>query len=74
MSERGWETLPDVFEWWEALPNVRERLGDPFRHPGLVGTPSRMSLSGRRPSRMSGRGRETIPDVRERLGDPPGCL
>ena len=58
----------------EALPDVRERLGDPSGHPGLVGRPSRMFLSGGSPSRMSEIGQDTLPDIRGWSGDPPGCL
>ena len=36
----------------------------------MVGSLSRMV---RRPSRMSGSGREALPDVREGEGSPPGC-
>ena len=63
MSGSGWETIPAVLNWWEALPDVREWSGDSPKCPGFFG----------RPSRMTGSGRETLPDVRVRLGGPPEC-
>ena len=73
MSGRGRETLLDVQECSEALPNVCEWLGDPSKClgvppecPGTVVRPSRMSACDREPSQMSGSGREALPDVRER--------
>ena len=57
MSSSGRETLSDVREWWEAFPNVQQWSGDlpdvqvwsgrPLGCPGMVGSPSRMSGSGR---------------------------
>ena len=35
MSGSGWETLPDVLEWWEALPDARMRSGGPSGCPGV---------------------------------------
>ena len=55
MFGSGRDTLPDVPEGWEALPNVQELSGDPSGCQGVV----------RRPSQMSRSGRETLPDVRE---------
>ena len=46
------------------------RGGRPFWMSGSCQEAPRKS---RRPSRLSGGGRETLPDVRECLGDPPGC-
>ena len=43
--------------------DVREWLGDPPKCPVVV----------RRPSWMSGNGREALPDVREFLGGPLRC-
>ena len=75
--ESGWETLPDVREvhpnvrevipdiwewlgdlsdvreWSGGLPVVRKWSGGPPGYPGMV----------RRPSRMSGSGRQAFPDV-----------
>ena len=48
----GWEVLPDV---WEALPVFREWSGGPLRCPGEDG----------RLTRMFGSGRETLPNVSE---------
>ena len=84
MSGRGWDVLPDVWEWSRgplgclgALPDVREKSGCPPRCLGVVRRPSGMAG---RPSRMSGSGRDVILDVREWSGgplgwpgDPPGC-
>ena len=74
MFESGWETLPAVWEWWEALPNVREcsgvspgGSGHQPRGLGIVGTPSQISLRGGRPFRMSGSCRVTFPNEREDL-------
>ena len=68
MSRSGRETLPDVLEWWEALPDVREWSGGPSKCPGVVGKHFRMSG---RPSRKSRTGREALPNVRELSGVPP---
>ena len=81
-----WEALLDVrqlsggpSEVREALPDVRELsrvpTGNLGGQPGgvrMVGTPSRMSLRGGRPFRMSGSCRVALPDVRECSGGPPG--
>ena len=40
---------------------------------GSVGRPSRFFVSGGRPFRMSGSGRDSLPDVLEWPGFPPGC-
>ena len=56
------EALPVVRE---ALPAVREWLGDLPGCPGEVGRPSRMSLRGGGPIRLSERGRLAVPDFRE---------
>ena len=58
---------------WDALPDVREWLGDSQGLAGMVSRPYRMSGSGRRPTRMSEIGREALPDVMEWLKDPPRC-
>ena len=70
MSGIGRVTLPVVWEWLEALSDVREllrgppkSLGGPPGCPGVVG-----SLS-----RVSGCGRETLPDVREWSEGPLEC-
>ena len=39
----------------------------------MVGSPFRSSGEVKRPSRMSGNGREALPDIREWSGDPPKC-
>ena len=80
MSVSCWVALPDVREWLgdpaECLGVVEGPLGCP---EGLtdVWEWSRGSLECpgvvRRPSRMSGSGRDTLSDVRERLGGPPRC-
>ena len=73
----------------EAFPDDREWLVGPPGCPGVVGRPSRISLSGqealpnvREPFRMSGSGLEALPgvsgqdallDVQEWSGCPPGC-
>ena len=58
----------------EALPNIREWLGDPPVCPGVVGsTPVCPGMVGR-PSQMSGKGQETLPDIQGWSGDPTGCL
>ena len=73
MSGIGWdalldirsrlETLPNVWEWWEALPDFCKWSRDPSGFLVVVG----------RPFRMSGSGREAFADFREWSGDPPGC-
>ena len=52
MFGSGWETIPAVQEWWEALPNVREL--------------SRVSPGRSRSARRSGNGRDTLSDVPDR--------
>ena len=66
--------LADVREWsggpFESLGDPPRSLGGQPRGPGMVGTPSRMSLRDGRPFRMCGRpsrlsvnGWESHPDV-----------
>ena len=83
----GWETLLDVWEWCEALPNVQESLW-------MCGRPSWMSRSGResllnvqecsrgsrgskgvvrRTSHMSESGWEILPDIRKWSKGPLRC-
>ena len=62
MSGSGRETLWDVQEW----------SGSSQGFAGVVGKTSRMSGSGRMPSRMSEIGREALPDVMECSEGPPG--
>ena len=57
------ESIPVVWEWWEALPDICNWSGDPSRFLVVV----------KRPSRMSGSGRVAFPDFQEWSGDPPGC-
>ena len=57
----------------EALPIVLEWLGGPSRCPGVVRRPSRLSLRGGRPFRISGSCREALPDIREKSGGSPRC-
>ena len=54
----------------EALLDDREWSGDPSESQAVVGRPSRMSLSGQRPSRMSGSGQKAFLDVCEWSGGP----
>ena len=70
MSGSGRETLLDVLEWWEALPDIRVWSKGYPECPEMVG----------RPFRMSANGQEAILDVRklsgrppESPGDPTGC-
>ena len=49
------------------------RLGGQPGGLGMVETPTRMSLKGGRPSRLSGSGRVAVSDVRECSEGPPGC-
>ena len=63
LSGSSRKTRPDVREWWEALPDVRDRSGGP---PGC-------SAVVRRPSRMCGSGRVALPDIREWLRVPTEC-
>ena len=62
MSGSGREALPDVREWSGGTPGC----------PGIIDRPSRMSGSGRSPSRTSGSSRETLGDVWEWSGGPFG--
>ena len=55
-----------------ALPNVRDRSRGPPICPGVVGGPYGYSGVVRKPSQMSGSGRETPLVYREWSGDPPG--
>ena len=73
MSGSGLETLPNVSEGWKSLLDVRLLSGGPPGCQGVVGRPSHMPLRGgrpsrmlvfRRPSRMSGSGRDSPPEVR----------
>ena len=101
MSRSGPEALLDFWEWSRGTPGCSEVIGRPYRMcgmpigifgrshgcPGVVESPSRMSGSGRKPSRipgrpslMSGSVRKSLPDVRVALSDiwvwsgvPPGC-
>ena len=66
LSGCGQKALPNVWEWWQALPDVREASrmsGRPCGCPGVVGSPSRMARSGP----------EALPDVWEWSGGTPGC-
>ena len=54
MSGSGRESLTDVRERSETLPDVQDWSGIPSGCPGVVG----------RPSRMTGSGRDALPDVR----------
>ena len=47
----------------DALPDVREWSGVYAECPRVVGRPSQLSVSGGRPSRMSGSGRENLLNV-----------
>ena len=55
MSGSGREVLPDVQEWSGGPPGCL----------GVVGSPSKMSGSGREAPQMSGSGQESLKDVRE---------
>ena len=57
MSRSGWKALPDIREWSGALSDIREFSGDPPGSAGVVGSPSR----------ISGSGREAFPNVRKAL-------
>ena len=46
MSGYGRDTFPDVAEWWEALPDVRQFSGGPPGCPEVAGRPSRLFGSG----------------------------
>ena len=58
---------PSRMSWsgWEALSYVREWSGGPPGCPGVVKRPSRMSGSGREAHRMSRSGLKALTDVRE---------
>ena len=74
MSGSGQETLPDVPEGWEALPDVRQLSGG---LPGCLGgladvqkcaeDPSGSSGGFGSPSQMSRSGRKSLPNVQEAL-------
>ena len=64
MSGSYRDTLPDVPEGWEALPDVRQLSGGP---PGCAGGPPSCLGVVVRPSRMSWSGLDALPDVREAL-------
>ena len=79
MSGSGQKALPDVRQWSGDPPGCPEVVGGPYRYSGVVGRPSRKSLSGGNPFWMSGSCREApespggsacCPGV---FGDPPGC-
>ena len=55
----------------EALPDVREWSGGPREFTGVVGRPTRITSSGRRPSRISRSGWKTHQDVQEWSECPP---
>ena len=65
----------------EALLEVQDGLGDPPGSPGVVGRPSRRTVSVRQATRRSGSGQEALsedwecsaghPEVREWSGGPP---
>ena len=46
-----------------ALPDVREGSGGPSGCPAVVGRPSRLSVSGERPFRMTESGQDSLLDV-----------
>ena len=67
----------DVWEWWEALPDVRKALSDVREWsgghlgcPGVFGRPSQIFV---RPFQMSGSCREALTDIQEWSGGPSGC-
>ena len=70
MTESGWETLPDVPEWWEAILDVRQYSGGP---PGCPGARPGCLGVVKRPSQMSGSGLDALPDVREWSRVYPEC-
>ena len=45
MSGSGRETLPDVWEWWESLTDIREWSGYTPGCPRVAGMPSRKSVN-----------------------------
>ena len=59
------EILPDVPELTGAPSNVWEGLGGPLGCPGVVGGTPECSGVVKRPSRMSGCGREDLLDIQE---------
>ena len=80
MSGSGRDTLPDVPEGWEALPDVRQLscvppgcAGGPPGCPGVVRWPSRMSRSVQKALSDVRSGREAHSDVWEWSAGPPGC-
>ena len=62
MSRTGRDTLPVVWDGWEAHPEVRDWFQSPPRGPRLVQILSR----------RSGSSREALPKVRELSGGYPG--
>ena len=73
-------SLPNVQEWLRGSLDYPGVVRSPPKCPREVGRPYRMSGglsrkfgSDRRPSWMSGSGRESLPNVQECLGVPPGC-
>ena len=63
MSGSGWETLPVVCQWWEALSDVPEWSGVYLKCLEVVWSPSLMSRSDR----------DALLDVWAWLGVPPKC-
>ena len=65
MFGSGCETLPNVRECWETLPNDRQMSRSPTGCAGMVGgLPGCLGVV-EMPSRMSWSGQKTLPDVRE---------
>ena len=60
MSGSGQKTLPNVQEWWEALPDIQELSENPLGCPG--GSLKCLGMFGR-PSRTSRRAFQTLPDI-----------
>ena len=80
MSGSGRESNLNVQKWTGGPPGCPGVVERHCQMSGSVGKPSRMSgrTAGsagvfRRPSRMSGSGRDTLSDVREWSVGPPGC-
>ena len=80
MSGSGLVALPDVWEWSRGPAKCPGVVGKPSwmsGRPSLmskVGSPSRMSESGREAHQKSGNGWEAVPEVREGSGDSPRSL
>ena len=77
ISGSGQKALLDVWEWSGDPPGCSKVVGGPYGYPGVVGRPSRKTLSGGNPFWMSGCCREApgspggsacCPGV---FGDPP---